>query len=74
MKQEIPLPMAVVRLVNSNNELLRMYQRTLTEQVLDAAYDSMKLIGLNPTDGWRVDLEKMVYVKEEDQSAAPVGE
>jgi hypothetical protein len=25
----------------------------------------MRLLGLNPNDGWRLDMEQMVYIKQE---------
>lgn len=73
MNHELPFPVAVKYLISSNNDLLKTQQRILTEQVLEAAYESMKLLGLQQSEGWTVDLEKMAYVKAAE-NAPPVGE
>jgi hypothetical protein len=61
----VPVPRALVELINANNELLQTYQRQLTTKVIDANMELMNILGLNPNDGWRLDTEKMVYVKQE---------
>ena len=68
MQHEIPIPLALRNLIESNNEILRLYQRNLSEQVMMASEDTMKLLGLNPTDGWALDTNKMAFVKEEEHA------
>lgn len=64
-QKSIAVPMALKELINSNNILLQNYQRELTSKVLSANAEMMKMLGLNPDDGWRLDIQLMMYVKDE---------
>lgn len=61
----LPIPKALKLLIDANNELLEQYQHQLQQKVLVANEEMMKLMNLNPEDGWRLDLEEMEYVKVE---------
>ncbi len=61
----IPVPITLKELIASNNLLLSQYQKELTEKVITANLEMMRLLGLNPNDGWRLDMEQMVYIKQE---------
>lgn len=61
----IPVPIALKQLILSNNTLLEHYQKELTEKVISANMEIMEILGLNPDDGWRLDMEQMVYIKQE---------
>ena len=60
---EIPIPTALKELIVSNNILLQNYQKELTNKVMVANMELMDMLGLNPDDGWKIDMQKMVYVK-----------
>jgi hypothetical protein len=62
-QETVPVPSAVKNLIESNNKLLQKYQAELQAQVLSANIEMMMLLGLSPDDGWRMDVDKMVYVK-----------
>ena len=64
-KTSIPIPSAIRELITANNELLQKYQQELTTRVISANLEMMQLLGLNPDDGWRIDMSTMMYVKEE---------
>ena len=61
--QMVPVPSAIKSLIESNNKLLQKYQEELQAQVLSANIEVMMLMGLDPNDGWRMDVEAMTYVK-----------
>jgi hypothetical protein len=69
----IPVPTALVELIHANNELLKIYQRELSSKVVTANAEMMSILGLNPDDGWRLDMDAMAYRKVEE-NAPPVGE
>lgn len=64
-KKSIPIPVALKELINSNNTLLKQYQQELTQKVITANIEMMNLLGLDPNDGWTLDLDTMMYTKQE---------
>jgi hypothetical protein len=70
----VPVPSAIKHLIESNNKLLRQYQEELTNAVLTANEEMMKLLQLDPKDGWRLDMETMSYIKTNPTTDASVGE
>jgi hypothetical protein len=72
MMQTIPVPMALRQLIESNNQLLRQYQNELTSKVMTANEEMMRLLGLDPNEGWRLDLETFTYVKVEQTNDTSV--
>ena len=74
MAQTVPLPTALRSLIESNNQLLKMYQSDLTKQVMQANEEMMRMLNLNPNDGWRLDLDSLTYVKVENTDAPSVSE
>ena len=66
--KSIPVPIALKELIASNNELLANYQKELTTKVISANIEIMQLLGLNPDDGWRLDMEQMVYIKQDQNN------
>lgn len=72
MIQTIPVPMALRQLIESNNQLLRQYQNELTSKVMTANEEMMRLLGLDPNEGWRLDLETFTYVKVEQTNDTSV--
>lgn len=61
----IQVPEAIKRLIISNNILLQNYQQELTSQVQLANKEMMQILGLDPADGWRLDMDTMTYIKQE---------
>ena len=59
----VPVPKAMVELIHANNELLKKYQQELSSRVLSANEEMMRMLNLNPADGWRLDTDTMSYVK-----------
>ena len=66
--KSIPVPIALKELILSNNRLLTNYQKELTNKVISANIEIMQLLGIHPEDGWQLDMEQMVYIKQEQQS------
>ena len=66
--KSIPVPIVLKELIVSNNELLSNYQKHLTTKVISANIEIMQLLGLNPEDGWRLDMDQMVYIKQDQNS------
>jgi hypothetical protein len=69
MTPTVPVPYAIRHLIESNNKLLQQYQEELTNNVLMANEEIMRLLNLDPNDGWRLDMETMSYVKLESNDA-----
>lgn len=66
----LSVPLALQQLIKANNTLLQNYQAELMEQVQQANLQLMGILNINPADGWRLDIEHMVYRRipaEEDQ-------
>jgi len=72
MTPTVPVPLAIRHLIESNNQLLKMYQQELTTKVVVANEEMMRILSLDPNDGWRLDVDTYTYIKVED--APPVGE
>jgi hypothetical protein len=64
-QMSIPVPIALKELILSNNLLLTQYQQELTKKVISANIEIMQLLGLNPEEGWKLDTDQMVYIKQE---------
>lgn len=56
-------PKALEQLISSNNELLKKYKEELFEQVKEANQQMMQILKLDPAQGWKLDLDKMMYVR-----------
>ena len=65
MNNKVPIPLALKNLIDSNNTLLQKYQKELTEKVLVSNEEMMRLLNLDPSEGWRLDMENLVYVKQD---------
>ncbi len=57
-QKQVPVPTALKELILSNNLLLQQYQEQLTSKVIAANLEMMQLLGLNPSDGWKLDMER----------------
>lgn len=60
---EAPVPLVVRQLIELHNTRIREYQQKSLQEIQDANIELMIMMGLNPQDGWRLDMENMKYVK-----------
>jgi hypothetical protein len=72
MKHMVPVPLALRHLIESNNQLLKTYQEQLLNKVMTANEEMMRMLNLNPEDGWRLDLDNYTYVKTEQSNDTSV--
>lgn len=70
----VPAPSAIRELIISNNQLLQNYQQELTNKVIMANLEMMRMMGLDPQDGWKLDMEKMVYTKEHPSNQSVIAQ
>lgn len=72
----VPVPIALQNLIKANNNLLKSYQSQLMAEVQEANLQMMGILNIDPSNGWRLDMDRMVYVRVSDtQNAdAPVAE
>jgi hypothetical protein len=61
--KEAPVPVAIRQLVELHNTRIREYQQKSLQEIQDANIELMLMMGLNPQDGWRLDMESMKYIK-----------
>ena len=68
MEEQITMevPLALQQLIVANNERLQEYKNDLMQQVQDANIQMMQILKLDPAQGWRLDVNRMVYVKLEE--------
>lgn len=64
----IEVPLALQNLIKANNTLLKSYQAQLMDEVQRANLQMMSLLQIDPANGWRLDMENMVYVRIEEPS------
>jgi hypothetical protein len=72
----VPVPMALQNLIKANNSLLKSYQSQLMAEVQEANLQMMSILNIDPSNGWRLDMDRMVYVRVSDtqNTDAPVTE
>jgi len=68
----VPVPLALQHLIESNNQLLKQYQAELTNKVLVANEEIMRVLKLDPNDGWRLDVGTFTYIKTEQSNDTSV--
>lgn len=59
----LKVPKALEMLIKGNNELLKQYKEQLFNEVKEANEQMMQILKLDPAIGWRLDLDKMMYVR-----------
>lgn len=67
----VSVPIALQKLIIANNELLRQYQQKLVGEIEEANYQMMQLLRLDPDAGWKLDIERMVYVRPKTEEEQP---
>ena len=73
MTPTVPIPVTLRFLIESNNQLLKSYQQELSAQVVAANKECMQFLGLDPDEGWVLDMNTFTYVKK-DTDAPPISE
>jgi hypothetical protein len=68
----VPVPLALRHLIEHTNQLLQNYQHELSEKVLSANEEMMRMLHLSPQDGWRLNTDTFEYVQV--QNDTPVSE
>lgn len=66
--KSVPVPEAIKQLITNSNMLLQNYQLELTTKVQVANKEMMDILGLDPHDGWRLDISTMTYIKQQEHS------
>jgi hypothetical protein len=59
----VNIPIALRQLITSSNELLKNYQNKLLQEIDEANIQMMQILKLDPGLGWKLDMERMVYVR-----------
>lgn len=59
----IRIPLALQQLIVRNNQLLKNYQSELKEEIEAASLQMMQILRLDPDSGWKLDIEKMRFVR-----------
>ncbi|MEK9767584.1 MAG: hypothetical protein VW683_01575 [Betaproteobacteria bacterium] len=65
-----PLPQALMKVIDNGNQRVLTLQQEVMQEIQDSAYELMLLMGLDPNDGWRLDLQtrQFLQIKVEDPS------
>jgi hypothetical protein len=59
----VNIPIALRQLITSSNELLKNYQNKLLQEIDEANIQMMQILKLDPGLGWKLDMERMAYVR-----------
>ena len=68
----LPVPLALQNLIKANNTLLKSYQSQLMDEVQQANAQIMQILQIDPRNGWRLDMDNMVYVRIDQQEPTTV--
>ena len=60
---EVPVPLAIRQLAELYNNKIKEYQQVALNEIQTSSLELMTLMGLNPSDGWRLDLDNLKFVK-----------
>ena len=59
----LTVPLALQNLIRSNNQLLKNYQEQLLIEIQEANHQMMQILRIDSENGWKLDVERMVYVR-----------
>lgn len=62
---KVPVPIALQNLIMANNDRLKTYQTMLFNEVQDANLQMMQILKLDPKNGWKLDIDTMMYILEQ---------
>jgi len=75
MQETIKCPKSLQYMVEQSNQRLKEMQDTFTSQIIEATQELMEILNISSQDGWKVDLDNMVFVREvPDEDNASVSE
>ena len=63
----VDVPLALQNLIKANNTLLKSYQSQLMQEIQEANMQMMRMLQIDPSNGWRLDMDNMVYVRMEEE-------
>jgi len=66
----VHIPIALRQLITTSNELLKNYQTKLLGEIEEANVQMMEILKLDPRQGWRLDMERMVYARPQTEEEA----
>lgn len=58
----VDVPLALQNLIKANNTLLKSYQSQLMQEIQEANMQMMRMLQIDPANGWRLDMDNMLYV------------
>jgi hypothetical protein len=64
---KVKLPLALQQLIVRSNQLLQNYRDELMSDIETSSQQMMLMLNLNPSDGWELDMENMVFVQTKSQ-------
>jgi hypothetical protein len=59
----VNIPIALRKFILMSNDQLKSYQAKLLGEIEEANIQMMEILKLDPKLGWRLDMERMVYVR-----------
>jgi len=59
----LEVPLALQQLIQTNNQLLRKFQSELLQQIQESNAQMMQILRLGEEAGWKLDMDRMVYVR-----------
>jgi len=62
-EQVIPVPEVMRQLIQHQNDILNQYQQKMLDELGAANVELMKIMGLNPNEGWQLDLNRLAYIR-----------
>ena len=63
----LEVPLALQQLIQTNNQLLRKFQSELLQQIQESNAQMMQILRLSGEAGWKLDMDRMVYVRPKDE-------
>jgi hypothetical protein len=66
----LEVPLALQQLIQTNNQLLRKFQQELLQQIQESNAQMMQILRLSGEAGWKLDMERMVYVRPKTEDEA----
>jgi hypothetical protein len=71
MPSVINVPKSLVYMITAYNDKLQNLQKEFLNDIQEANAETMKMLNLNPEDGWRLDLETFTYILPDTPETTP---
>jgi hypothetical protein len=62
-EQVIPVPEVMRQLIQHQNNILNKHQQKMFDELGVANVELMKIMGLDPIEGWQLDLNRLAYIR-----------